>query len=261
MLPELVRIGSFSLPTYGLLMATAFLASLWLLRKRAPAAGISPDAASDLGIWILLSGLAGSKLLLVIVEWPHYVTSLSAFLSLFRSAGVFYGGLIGAVLVSMVLIRKRDIDFWNLCDAAAPCVALGQSIGRLGCFAAGCCWGREAHVPWAVTFTNPIAEGNVGVPLDVPLHPTQIYESLGTLLLCILLVRFEKRRFSGETFARYLIGYAVLRGTIELFRGDPRGFLFQSALSTSEFIAILGLAFGITLYFVRQRRTVSHAAA
>src|SRR5512135_1372097 len=202
--PELLHIGSFVLPTYGVLLAIGFLAALWLLRRRAAAFGLSPDTVSDLGIWILLAGLVGSKLLLVIVEWPRYVTSLSALGELLRSAGVFYGGLIGAVVAAGVLIRKKQIPFWTLADAAAPCVALGQSIGRLGCFSAGCCWGRETHVPWAITFTNPAAERNVGVPLGVPLHPTQLYEAVGTAILCVLLVVFERRRFSGETFTRYL---------------------------------------------------------
>jgi phosphatidylglycerol:prolipoprotein diacylglycerol transferase len=258
--PELFRIGSLALPTYGVLLAIGFVASLWLLRRRAALYGLSPDTLSDLGIWILLSGLLGAKVLLVVVDWPHYVTSLHAFGELLRSAGVFYGGLIGAILAAVVLIRKKGIPFWTLTDAAAPCVALGQAVGRLGCFSAGCCWGRETHVPWAITFTNPIAERNVGVPLGVPLHPTQIYEALGTALLCVLLIAFEKRRFPGETFARYLLGYAVLRGTIEIFRGDPRGTVLSNALSTSQFIAILGVLAAIAI-FVAQGRKIRPVAA
>src|SRR5689334_17237195 len=117
--PELFRIGSFALPTYGLLLAIGFLAALWMLRKRAAKLGLSADAVSDLGIWILLSGLVGAKLLLVVVEWPHYVTSLRAAGELVRSAGVFYGGLLGAILAAVVLIRKKAIPFWTLADAAA----------------------------------------------------------------------------------------------------------------------------------------------
>jgi len=254
--PELLRVGSFVLPTYGFLLAIGFLAALWLLRLRAAKFGLPPDTVSDLGIWILLAGLVGSKVLLVLVEWPHYVTSFRAAGELLRSAGVFYGGLIGAILAAAVLIRKKGIPFWTLTDAAAPCVALGQAIGRLGCFSAGCCWGREAHVPWPVTFTDSVAERNVGVPLEVPLHPPQLYESLGTALLCVLLLRLVKRRpgFSGETFARYLIGYALLRGTIELFRGDPRGTVFSPAFSTSQFLAVLGVLAGIAVYVARRHQ-------
>ena len=259
--PELLHFGSFVLPTYGVAMAIGFAAALWLLRLRAAAFGLSPEKVSDLGIWMLLAGLAGAKILLVIVEWPHYVSSPHAFLELFRSAGVFYGGLIGAAVAALLLLRRYKLGFFTFADLGAPCVALGQAIGRLGCFAAGCCWGREAHVPWAITFTNPIAERNVGVPLGVPLHPTQLYESLGTLILCLLLLRFERRRFEGETFARYLIGYSLLRGTIEFFRGDPRGAVFNATLSTSQFIAALGVLIGIAIYLIRRRQTPLAAPA
>ena len=126
--------------------------------------------------------------------------------------------------------------------------------------AAGCCWGKECHLPWAITFTNPIAEQNVGVPLGVQLHPTQLYEAIGTLLLFGLLLLFEKRRFSGETFARYVIGYALLRGAIELFRGDPRGEVF-GLMSTSQFIALCGLLVGVAILVWRRRMPASLEAA
>jgi phosphatidylglycerol:prolipoprotein diacylglycerol transferase len=165
---------------------------------------------------------------------------------------VFYGGLIGAVLATVVLLRRKKISFWTFADAAAPSVALGQAFGRVGCFLAGCCWGRECALPWAVTFTSPVARENVGVPLGVPLHPTQVYEALGTLVLCVLLVRFERRAFSGETFARYVVGYALLRGTIEFFRGDPRGEVL-GVMSTSQFIAACGALAGLAIYALRRR--------
>jgi phosphatidylglycerol:prolipoprotein diacylglycerol transferase len=258
--PELLRIGSFVLPTYGVLLAAGFLAALWLLRRRAPKFGLSPDTVSDIGIWILLAGLLGSKILLVVVEWPQYVRSWSALGELLRSAGVFYGGLIGATLAGAFLLRRKHLSFWTFTDVAAPTVALGQAIGRLGCFSAGCCWGAACHLPWAVTFTDPVAERNVGVPLNVPLHPTQLYEAAGTLLLCLLLIAFERRRFPGETFARYLLGYGLLRGTIELFRGDPRGSVF-GGVSTSQFIALLGILAAAAIWVLQRRKVSSPATA
>ncbi len=260
MYPELIHLGSFALPTYGFLMACAFLAALFLLRSRAPRFGLAPDAAADFGIWVLLAGLLGSKLLLLIVEWRHFnLFEASSLIELLRSGGVFYGGLIGAVLAAIVFLRIRKLDFWAIADAAAPSIALGQAIGRLGCFSAGCCWGKECHLPWAITFHSLVAERNVGVPLGVPLHPTQLYEALGTAILCVLLIAFERRRFSGETFARYLVGYALLRGTIEFFRGDPRGTVL-GVLSTSQFIALAGLLLGIAIIAIR-RKSASVAMA
>jgi len=263
MLPELFHLGSFAIPTYGFLMACGFLSGLALLRRRAPTFGLAGDDAVDLGVWVLLAGLVGAKVLLLVVEWKHFhLTDPNSLLELLRSGGVFYGGLIGALLAAAVFLRLRRISFWAVADAAAPSIALGQAIGRLGCFAAGCCWGRECHLPWAVTFTNEVAERNVGVPLGIPLHPTQLYEAAGTLLLCLALVAFEKRRFSGETFAFYLLGYSLLRGTIELFRGDPRGQVF-GFLSTSQFIALAGLLLGLGILLVRRRtaKTAPTAAA
>lgn len=260
MFPELLHVGSFSLPTYGVLLAIGFFAALALLRRRAPKFGLSPEGATDVGVAMLLWGLVGSKLLLILVEWPHYVTSWAAAKELIRSAGVFYGGLIGALLAAVWVLRRRRIDFFSFADAAAPSVALGQSIGRLGCLSAGCCWGAPTHVPWAITFTNPLAERNVGTPLGVPLHPTQLYEALGTALLCIVLVAFERRSFSGETFARYLVGYGALRFVIEIFRGDPRGSVFGGVLSTSQFIALIAVAAGLALWALRRRTPLAAPA-
>jgi phosphatidylglycerol:prolipoprotein diacylglycerol transferase len=255
--PELIRIGNFALPSYGVMMALAFLAALWLLRRRAPAFGMTPETASDIGIWLLLSGLVGAKLLLIVVEWPEYVRSWSAFASLARAGGVFYGGLLGAIAATGLLLARRKISFWTFADAAAPSVALGQALGRVGCLLAGCCWGKECALPWAITFTDPKAHENVGVPLGVPLHPTQAYEILGTLVLCVLLVKLETRRYSGETFARYLFGYALLRGTIEFFRGDPRGSV--GVFSTSQLIALAGVLAALAIH-ARRRRIPSEPA-
>jgi phosphatidylglycerol:prolipoprotein diacylglycerol transferase len=258
--PELIRIGSFVIPSYGVMLALAFLAAIWLLRRRAPSFGVSPDAASDVGIWLLLSGLLGAKLLLLVVEGPRYLSSWTEFVEFLRSGGVFYGGLIGAVAALVVLLRKRRIGFWTFADMAAPAAALGHAIGRIGCFLAGCCWGRECSLPWAVTFTNPVAERNVGVPLDVPLHPTQLYESAGLFALCGLLLAVGKRLRPGQTFALYLGAYALLRFTIEFFRGDPRGTVFGGALSTSQLIALVGIAAALCIAWWGRTKTADAPA-
>ncbi|MCE7957659.1 MAG: prolipoprotein diacylglyceryl transferase [Acidobacteria bacterium ACB2] len=260
MLPELFRIGSFGVPTYGVLLATGFLLALWLLRRRSPSFGVSPDDAADLGIWVLLGGLVGAKLLLVFVEGGRYLGSVSGLWELLRSGGVFYGGLIGAVAVALVFLRRKRLSFLAVADAAAPSIALGQAIGRLGCFAAGCCWGTECHRPWAVTFTSPVAETNVGVPLGVPLHPVQLYEAAGTFVLFALLLLLERRRYEGQTFARYLGGYALLRGTLELCRGDPRGSVL-GLLSTSQVIALAGLAAALAIAVAGRRRALRAPSA
>jgi phosphatidylglycerol:prolipoprotein diacylglycerol transferase len=259
--PELIRIGSFVLPSYGVALASAFLASIWLLRRRAPSFGVSKEAASDVAVWLLLSGLVGAKVLLLVVEGPRYLTSWDGFVEFLRSGGVFYGGLIGAVVALLIVLKRRHIGFWTFADMAAPCAALGHAIGRIGCLMAGCCWGRQCSYPWAITFTDPAAERNVGVPLNVPLHPTQIYESLGNFAIFFLLVKLEKRRFPGQTFAWYLGSYAVLRGTIEFFRGDPRGSVLGGAISTSQLIALAGLVAAIVIGLLNRRKAPAGAPA
>ena len=252
--PEVFRIGSFALPSYGLALATAFLLSVWLLRRRAPSFGVKPDDAADVAIWLLLSGLLGAKILLLVVEGPRYLTSWDGFVEFVRSGGVFYGGLIGAVVALAVVLRRHHIGFWTFVDMAAPAVALGHAIGRIGCLMAGCCWGRECSYPWAITFTDPAAEKNVGVPVGIPLHPTQLYESIGLFALCGLLLLFEKRRWPGQTFAWYLGSYALLRGTIEFFRGDPRGSILSGAVSTSQLIALAGVAAAFGIAFANRKK-------
>jgi len=259
--PELIRIGSFALPSYGVALAVAFLLSVWLLRRRAPSFGVSPEAAADVAIWLLLSGLVGAKVLLLVVEGPRYLRSWDGFVEFLRSGGVFYGGLIGAVAALAVVLPRRKISFWTFADMAAPPAALGHAIGRIGCLMAGCCWGRECSYPWAITFTDPAAERNVGVPLNVPLHPTQLYEAIGNLVLFVLLVKLEKRRWPGQTFAWYLGSYALLRGTIEFFRGDPRGSVFGGAISTSQLIALAGLFAAFAIGRLNRRKAPAGAVA
>jgi phosphatidylglycerol:prolipoprotein diacylglycerol transferase len=131
------------------------------------------------------------------------------------------------------------MPFWTTCDVFAPGIALGHVTGRLGCFAAGCCYGKPTDVPWAVIFTNPLAAANVGTPLGIPLHPTQLYEAGAELLILVLLLATEKkgRPFAGRTFWLYMLVYAVSRFVIEMYRGDPRGELW--GFSTSQIISFV----------------------
>jgi phosphatidylglycerol:prolipoprotein diacylglycerol transferase len=154
---------------------------------------------------------------------------------------VFYGGLLGAIPVAWWYIKKHSLPLFRTLDVLAPAVALGQAIGRLGCFAAGCCYGAPSTAAWSVIFHSEDAHALVGVPLGIPLHPSQLYESLGTFLLLLWLLRILKnRRFEGQVFSSYLIAYAILRFSLEFLRGDvARGTVFGGTLSTSQFIAIV----------------------
>ncbi len=238
--PELFSLGPITVYTYGVLLAASYLLGLRLAMWRAKARGLDASRVLDLGIYIIISALIGAKLLLLIVDFDQFLKSPGDLLSLARSGGVFYGGMILAVIVAFWYIWRHRLPFWTTCDVFAPGIALGHVTGRLGCLAAGCCYGRPTDLPWGITFSSPAAAANVGTPLGIPLHPTQLYEAGAELLILGLLLATEKkgRPFAGRTFWAYMFLYAVSRFVIEFYRGDPRGMVFDS-LSTSQFISVI----------------------
>jgi phosphatidylglycerol:prolipoprotein diacylglycerol transferase len=260
--PELFELGPATVYTYGVLLAASYLIGLRLAMTRGKRWGLDPSQIMDLGIYIIIAALVGAKLLLVITDPGAYVTSLAGIKSLVRSGGVFYGGLILAVVTAFWYIARKGLPFWRTCDVFAPAIALGHVTGRLGCLAAGCCYGKPTTVPWAITFTNPLA-ANVGTPLGIPLHPTQLYEAGAELLILGVLLATERRgrTFEGRTFWLYMLLYAVSRFIIEFYRGDPRGVVF--GVSTSQFISlVLGpLAIIMLLYLARSTPPVPQTSA
>ena len=260
MYPELFRIGNFPINTYGVLLALAFLCGILIAAKLAARDGLPRERVYDLGLWILLAAIVGSKILMIFTEPDYRENPLHIFSPDFlRSGGVFYGGFIGAVLAGYFLIRRYKLPWWKTADAFAPGLALGNAIGRQGCFAAGCCWGKPTTMPWGVEFTEA---GNkvTGVPLGVHLHPTQLYESFGALLIFFFLLWLHRRkRFSGQVILFYAVLYAVMRFTIEIFRDDPRGDILGlttlTGLSTSQMLSILIGLWGLITLILRWRRT------
>jgi phosphatidylglycerol---prolipoprotein diacylglyceryl transferase len=239
--PKLFDLGPFTVYTYGVLLAASYLLGLWLAVKRGKARGLDANRVLDLGIYIIIAALVGAKLLLLIVDFDQYKDNPAELLSLARSGGVFYGGLILAVAVAFYYIARHRMPMWTTTDAFAPGIALGHVTGRLGCFAAGCCWGKPTDVPWGVIFTNPLAAAQVGTPLGIRLHPTQLYEAGAELLILGLLLATEKRgrAFPGRTFWLYMLLYALSRYIIEIYRGDPRGVVPFLDISTSQFISLV----------------------
>ncbi len=212
----------------------------------------------DLSLYILASAILGAKALLVAVEWKRYLANPKDLVEILRSGGVFYGGLIAATTTAIVYMRRHELPAWAIADMGAPSIALGEAIGRWGCFAAGCCYGKESHGPFAVTFTDPFAHDAVGTPLGVPLHPTQLYLSAGAFLVFLILQwAYRRKTFDGEVFWLYVLLYAITRGIIENWRGDlVRGFVIPDVLSTSQFIGILlaALAIGMLVFLSRRSR-------
>ena len=231
--------GTVTIYTYGVLLAAAYLLGLQLSLTRAKTRGLDSTKVMDLGIYIIISALVGAKLLLLVTDFRTFKSNPAELFNLLREGGVFYGGLIVAVLVALWYIRRVGLPLWTTCDVFAPGIALGHVVGRMGCLFAGCCFGRPTNVPWAITFTNPFAAANVGTPLNVPLHPTQLYEAGAELLILIFLLTTEKkgRQFPGRTFWLYMLLYAISRYIIEFYRGDERGSV--GPFSTSQFISLI----------------------
>jgi phosphatidylglycerol:prolipoprotein diacylglycerol transferase len=253
--PELFSLGPITVYSYGVLLAVSYLIGLRLAMWRAKRWGLDANRVLDLGIYIIIAALIGAKALLLVVDFDQFRQSPAELLSLARSGGVFYGGLILAVLVAFWYIHKHGMAFWTTCDVFAPGIALGHVTGRLGCFAAGCCYGRPTTLPWGITFHNPLAAANVGTPLGIPLHPTQLYEASAELFILLLLLGTERhgKRFAGRTFWLYMLLYAISRYIIEFYRGDPRGVVF--GVSTSQFISLILAPLAIAMLIWLSRTT------
>jgi phosphatidylglycerol:prolipoprotein diacylglycerol transferase len=251
--PILFDLGPATIYTYGVLLAAAYLLGLRMAMVRAKRRGLDEARVLDLGIYIIISALVGAKLLLVVTDFRTYLSSPSELITLARSGGVFYGGLILAVSVALWYIRRIGLPLWTTCDVFAPGIALGHVVGRFGCFFAGCCWGKPTDVPWAITFTNPYAAANVGTPLNVPLHPTQLYEAGAEALILFILLASERRGrpYPGRTFWLYMLLYAISRFIIEFYRNDPRGQVLM--FSTSQFISLLLAPLAIVMLVVLGR--------
>ncbi len=283
MFPELFKIPytNFSFNTYGFLLALAFVAGLLVMARLAARDGLDKQKVYDLGLWVLAASLIGSKALMVITEWDSYYRDNPRqifTLDFFRSGGVYYGGLIAAVIASVVVMRIYKLPWWRTADAFAPGIVIGQAIGRLGCFSAGCCWGKPTSAWYGVHFTdkgheitgvptivshlNDPIQQNVwaerlanlgGLLAPIHLHPTQLYEAGATLLIfVVLLFMHRRRRFDGQVILAYAMLYSVARFIIEYWRDDPRGEIFD--LSTSQFIAVVMFVGALAVFLYRLRK-------
>ncbi len=238
-----MHLGRFFLPTYGLLVSLGVLLGLWISVRNSERLGIDGEKAWNLGILVVLCGIVGSKVLYVINEGmsPREIFSVSTL----QAGGVFSGGLLAAMVAAAWYVRKHHMPALGTCDAFAPGLALGHAIGRIGCFAAGCCYGKPTHHFWGVTFTNPLANAITGTPLNIPLEPTQLFESAVELANFFLLMWLLKRRkFDGQVFGAFMFIYGTARFFLEYLRDDPgRGSVFGGAMSGTQLIAI-GLVIG-----------------
>jgi phosphatidylglycerol:prolipoprotein diacylglycerol transferase len=240
-----VHLSGITFPTYGLLLGVAIVSAACLAVSRAPSYGIGKNFAWFVTGFTILSAIVGCRLGDFVIHPALYWHSPQALL---RSGGTFLFGFLAATLVVAGFGIHYRISGWTMGDCGAPAFALGIAIGRLGCFAAGCDYGKPSHLPWSVTFTNPVAGMISGVPLGIPLHPSQLYESLyefGVFLLLMFLSR--KPRKPGFLIWTFAACYSTGRFFLEFLRGDmDRG--FWGPLSTSQWLSVFLLLLLLLLY-------------
>ena len=258
MFPILIEFGFFKIFTYGLLVATGFLVAILLASSRAEKEGLDSQKVLDLCFYVMVSALLGARLLYVIVEYRYFLDSPLEIFKFWKGGLVFYGGLILGVLISLWYLKRNQMPMWKTADLLAPSIALGQSIGRWGCFFAGCCYGKKTDVAWGITFTDPRSLA----PLEISLHPTQVYLSLNAVFIFIFLMWLSKRKvFDGQILWSYGILYSIGRFLIEYFRGDDRGFPVEQVLSTSQFVGVFVFSFSAFMLLTLYRNSLrSHSS-
>jgi phosphatidylglycerol:prolipoprotein diacylglycerol transferase len=234
--PIFFQIGPITVYTYGVFVAIGFLLGLVVAVREARRTGEDPQKIMDMALYVLIGAIVGSRGLYVLISREEFTGNPFQVLFIWKGGLVFYGGLVGGILVVIWYTRRYGMALLKTLDIYAPAMALGHAVGRIGCFSAGCCYGRPTPLPWAVTFTHPASLA----PLGLPLHPVQLYECFSLFLIFALLMKLRRwQSFNGQLAWTYLFLYASARFILEFFRGDPRGFLFDGALSTSQFLGVL----------------------
>jgi phosphatidylglycerol---prolipoprotein diacylglyceryl transferase len=234
--PILLDFGSIKLYTYGLFLALGFMSAVWFSKRNAKFYNTSDQVISDLFFVILVAAIVGARVLYVLINFETFRSNPLEIFKIWNGGLVFFGGFIAAVGACLILLKLKRLPIAKTADIIAPGIALGHSIGRFGCLFAGCCYGRACDLPFAIKFTNP--DGLA--PLNVYLHPTQIYMVISNFFLFLILMWLQKRKkFHGMVFLVYIMLYSAFRACIEFFRGDFRGDFFFEFLSMSQGIGLV----------------------
>jgi phosphatidylglycerol:prolipoprotein diacylglycerol transferase len=269
--PIWFQLGPLVIHWYGVMMALAFLAGLWTAMRRARRANIPGERIADLALWLMVGAIVGARFVYVTTYWREEFAGQpwTEIFAVWHGGLVYYGGLIGAVMAGAIYLFWKQLPFWKTADVLAPSVALGNVFGRAGCLLNGCCYGRPTDVPWAIRFPNgsyawsqQFHEGLVGPTApSLPVHPTEIYDGLLNLALYFFLAwLFRRKKFDGQVFASYLIGYAIARGISEAFRGDYSPLHYHFGLTPGQVVGIPVFIVGLLLAIVLSRRGESQPA-
>ena len=254
--PIAFHIVSFEVHWYGILVMIGFVAGLWTAGRRGVRDGFAPEVFQDLGIWLIVGTILGARTLYVTSYWQESFAGhpWTEVFRVWQGGLVFYGGLIGASLATIIYARRKKLRLWRLADALSPSISLGYFFGRLGCLMNGCCYGRPTRLPWAIHFPP----GGPGYPDG--LHPTQLYESfLGLGLYSALAWFYRRKRFDGQIFAIYLLCYAVLRSFVETFRGDYAIHYLGGWATPAQLVSLCIFSAGLLLYWQLPRNEAQPA--
>ena len=237
------------------MVALGILAGVGLAEHLHRKSGGEPGRVIDVALIVVVCGLIGARLLFVLINFRYYSSNTLETVMVWKGGLVFYGGLIGGILALLGCIRFYRLPPWSMLDIGAVAIAIGQGLGRLGCFSAGCCYGRLTDLPWAVTFTDQRC-----LAIDVlnhPVHPTQLYSFLFLMGLTGFLVWLQPRKkFPGQGAAAYLVLYGLFRFGVEFLRSDPRGAfsVMGTTLATSQWISLVAVAAGVVIYVQLARK-------
>ncbi len=253
MRPILFEIFGLEIKAYGFFIALGFLFAIRLAVHFAKKEDADPELVYDLSLYLLLAGVLGARFLEVVVNYKDYIQRPLDIFAIWKGGLTYYGGLIAAVFVSIYYMKKKKMDFFLYADICAPSLALGLMFGRIGCFFAGCCYGRVAPPgSLCVTFTHPLTFAS---PRGVCLYPTQLYEAGAAFLIFLVLLLIKKyKTFKGQPFILFFLLYAPVRIGLEFLRNDVRGEYFNGMISTSQLIGIPLIIVGLAYYFYLRKK-------
>ena len=250
MYPVVLEIGNFDLRSYGVIVAACFLLAVWLSMKEARGNGLERQVVYDFAVYALIGGLIGARLYFVLFSQPAYfLQNPWEIPAIWRGGMGVIGSLIGGFAVALWFCRARNLSFWRLGDTLAPAMALGQTVGQFACLLNGDSYGRPTDLPWAITYTDPRSLA----PLNIPLHPIEIYE-MAAYFLVFLIVWWVRSRtvVPGYNFSTYLAGYGAARFIVEFFRGDPA--IFAWGIPAAQVFSV-GMLLTAGLLFIRLDRS------
>jgi len=240
--PILFKLGFITVYSYGFMIGIGIIAALLLSLYKAKKLGINTEIIMDLGIYGVVGGFIGAKLLFWVIEFPNIINNPYYIVETLSSGFIVYGGLIGGMVTGYAYCKIKNLNFLLYLDLIVPAIALAQGFGRIGCFEAGCCYGRETDSALSIIFQK-----SLNAPNGISLIPTQLFSSAGDFIIAgILLYYSSKSKREGQVAGMYMILYSIGRFIIEIFRGDQRGNV--SILSTSQFICIFMLLIGLYIF-------------